>query len=549
MKKNVCKLLAYCALLSVLSSCGGGGGGGGVPPPQSTLSFDVKEIRDSISTKLYSQYKINITLNKIPDNQVYVVIQDTAGLFSGQNAVSIAANSLTSYTANLVPNKTPGHYSGNLQVNLCFDLACSSKFGEASTLSYDINVLGEDASKTLGATSGFSWIGFQADANHTGYAPITVDASNTKLRWILQNPKSPSSARTERISLNAAENSMLYVQLNELIVALNEDDGSHKWEFNPGYTLNPYKYNVIVTGSNLVASLSGGSDASDEFKLNDIVAIDKATGGRIYNIDVYGVGNSYPYSLVADVSRFYVSGSPDSTNYLDASIATGVAGSPKSAVANLYSIPVFVGDNLIYNTADMSSQALVSVSTITGESSVIVTNAGVYNSSVSDLLTPMKVSNQNIIAISSISQFGDNYLTSFDPVANLKKWSIPGVYVTNPAFANNILYVANNENLALEARNPEDGKLLWSWVPTSKNETAFVGNLVVTDSHIFVTTTTHLYAINLATKKIDFSFYYQVPLNDGIARLLLSPSKILYLSTGSNVDYSYNNNLIAFDLN
>ena len=54
---------------------------------------------------------------------------------------------------------------------------------------------------------------------------------------------------------------------------------------------------------------------------------------------------------------------------------------------------------------------------------------------------------------------------------------------------------------ALSVRNPADGALLWSWLPTPSG--SVTTNLIVTDSHVIAGDGSNTYLVNRATHKTD----------------------------------------------
>jgi outer membrane protein assembly factor BamB len=126
--------------------------------------------------------------------------------------------------------------------------------------------------------------------------------------------------------------------------------------------------------------------------------------------------------------------------------------------------------------------------------------------------------------LNSILNGGDigNTLTGFDTVESTIKWQIPGVYPSTPAYADAVLYVANERPLRLEARSADDGSLLWQWTPPYSGDDSFESEVLLTDNLVFVSTNRSIYAIDLDSHQAVWSY-------PQVGRLALSQNGILYI--------------------
>ena len=102
------------------------------------------------------------------------------------------------------------------------------------------------------------------------------------------------------------------------------------------------------------------------------------------------------------------------------------------------------------------------------------------------------------------------------------EWQIPGVYPTTPAYANGVLFVANERPLRLEARSEDDGSLLWYWTPPYSGDEGFDSEVLLTDNLVFVSTNRSVYAIDLNSRRAVWSY-------PQTGRLALSENGILYI--------------------
>ena len=116
-----------------------------------------------------------------------------------------------------------------------------------------------------------------------------------------------------------------------------------------------------------------------------------------------------------------------------------------------------------------------------------------------------------------------------------------GAYTGTPAYANGVLFAVNRSPLRLEARNESTGALLWSWTPPLASETTFIGDPLVTNNVVFVSTDQAVYAIDLTTHVPRWS--YQIT-----GRLALSASGVLFVSMYSTTANPNHGDIVAFDV-
>jgi len=98
-----------------------------------------------------------------------------------------------------------------------------------------------------------------------------------------------------------------------------------------------------------------------------------------------------------------------------------------------------------------------------------------------------------------------NELLNFDTTAQTVRWRVAGKFQGNPAYASGVLYAINASPLRLEAHAETDGSLLWSWAPQLNTEIRFIGDVLVTNNLVFVSTNVATYAISQNTHQIVWS--------------------------------------------
>lgn len=110
-------------------------------------------------------------------------------------------------------------------------------------------------------------------------------------------------------------------------------------------------------------------------------------------------------------------------------------------------------------------------------------------------LAPVLGSSNDLLAIQG------GRLLSFDLNGRKIGWQLSGSYVGQVSVGKGVLYVINSSEL--EARSEADGSFKWAWIPPSGTPT---GNIIVTDSLIFVSSATATYAVDVATHQTAWSY-------------------------------------------
>ena len=117
------------------------------------------------------------------------------------------------------------------------------------------------------------------------------------------------------------------------------------------------------------------------------------------------------------------------------------------------------------------------------------------------------LSGDNFSGLASASTGGyyQRAVVSFDLVAKTLEWRSSSLYITQPALAHGLVFAGGNTPVELDALDETSGTQLWKWVPQD-NSSQFCRNVIVTDSHVFVSTDRGIHAIDLSTHKTVWSF-------------------------------------------
>lgn len=103
-------------------------------------------------------------------------------------------------------------------------------------------------------------------------------------------------------------------------------------------------------------------------------------------------------------------------------------------------------------------------------------------------------------------------------------WRIPGVYPSNPAYHDGILYIANEQPIQLEGREENSGDLVWYWPAPHSKDGRFLSEVLLTGNLVFVSTKMGTYAVDLETARTVWSY-------PATGRLALSRNGILYIQS------------------
>jgi hypothetical protein len=115
-----------------------------------------------------------------------------------------------------------------------------------------------------------------------------------------------------------------------------------------------------------------------------------------------------------------------------------------------------------------------------------------------------------------------NRLMRFRPSTSSIAWSIAGNYPSTPAYAGGVAYVANEAPFRVEGRAESDGSLVWSWIPPTSGAAKFASEVLVTNNVLFVSTTDAAYGVEIASKRLLWSWPRP-------GRFALSRNGVLYL--------------------
>ncbi len=459
---------------------------------------------------------------------LFATVTDASGLF--MQPVTVQANNNGSFTARfaLNPAVSAAAYTGNLTLNLCRDASCTQLQDVPSVMiPYTVNVMAPSTAWPGNNLSDLSvwpavpeWSTVQGNAAHDGFVPVDVNPNRFTLRWKIpgNNVYSTWSAGKQNL---VTWNGMFFVTDSQymrggVVSAKREHDGSEVWQFK----LDGISYPVVnpaAVGNGVVYFAAGHQDetylyarkaadgtavfrASMSSQWEDYYAPTVGPNGMIYlNAGTYGG----LYGFSPDGNRLFFSYQAQVSNWTPAVTTTGVyaytggtlqLAEPLTGIAS-----VEIGDpsyqNYIYDLGGAPVLGDAALGSVFGAS---YSNSQLNGGAIGNTLT--------------------NFRTNTGTIA----WQVHGVYPTTPAYRNGRVYIVNNSPLRLEVRSESDGTLQWSWTPEYAGEGNFVSEVLLTNTHGFVSTSYATHAIDLTSRRSVWSY-------PAAGKLALSPNGVLFI--------------------
>jgi PQQ-like domain len=529
---------------SFLAACSGGGGSA---PNGPNMSFNPGKISGETFEGTSQTFTINAALDRGVPGVVNVGIIDKVGVISPTLTLTpvtqLSYNAIISTQANL----PVGNYKGNLEVRLCSDAptVCASPIpGSPWLLPYDLTVKSNigNLSQLTALVGAGSWGMHQGNASHTGYVPVTLDPAKFNFRWRWLSPVE------ENIHPVVVANGIIYassdnnLKPNNGVFAISESNKNLLWQ-------NRFMGNGTVKSVAPAAAPTPPPSTTPTPMPSPIVNPPSVSDGKVF-LATSGHGETFMWAF--DAGNGSVLSKQDFTSqrdkYYAPTVLDGAVYTDGGSFGGMLSFKQIDGRiNWFANLAQFDRwtpavDALNSYAYLGDGLNVLDKNTGVLRYKISDpnfifgeysiYGSPIIGTNNNILAVNGRGDFsGSNRLNNFDLVTKNIKWSVSGHISNEPALAKGIIYFANGPQI--EARNESDGLLLWAWMPQESSDSFSNGygavprNIIVTDSHLFVSTKTKTYAVSLLSHQAVWSY----PIAGSLA---LSTNGILYIASNQS---------------
>lgn len=564
------KLLAVVCML-VLNGCGGGGGG----PQQTSTSNTVSTSSSSDSgcqtngttcpltltpAALQDQFEegsataedvnFSSTLTRSP---AAIRVLDPTGIFNP--VITLSWYSSTSGVAHLQSLATakPGHYKSALSIQLCSDATCNSQIpGSPISLPYDIVVQSTSPNLTPLSQVTSDWVGFQANAAHSGAINLTVDPTKFSHRWhwvpeassgVTNTSPVVTSGGTVFFSTNFGR-SGLSSSSGYWLIALDEATGQQKWMHDFGAssgTIPP----AIQDGVVYAGSKAGGGGWDVYSGLN------ATNGSEVWSRSVPTQWR-YPRSTVFAGGRLLQHGGYNNGGV----VGLGLTDAQPDWFADIWADATYPGaittdGNFAYTLAHDNTVAaegyLAVVDVQTGEQTKHIrptwpagTHPFASIAYQSGEPTPILTGpNRILLAYSFKQNVSEFHLELIDTSTSTDVWHLDIPFASSmtcmysdqcnlePVAANGVFYVLNPASQALEARSLSDGSELWSWRPDDQDRSPIFGStrpsIIATSNMIFVSTARFVYAVSTVTNTSQWRY-------PSSGQLAISGNGVLYIS-------------------
>lgn len=483
----------------------------------STAPVNVKAYLDELPS-----IQVNATTDAV--GPVYPQIVGPAGVFQ-VNPPSVIGGNAISTTLFIDPTLAAGSHRGNLELRVCKDLPCSQQVpGSPVLLPYVLELMPSSNLTPLARWASVpEWAQHQANAAHTGYVPVTLDASKFTRRWRWTVPGASGTAGGTIQPVVTSAGAVYAVTSGYFqtasVLALAEADKTLIWQHDFG---SIFAANAPATdGGRLFLATSGHEDTF-------MWAFDAAAGKLHFRTAFSSQWEHYLAPTIAN-GAVYTDG-----GYYGGMLSFKIADGTQNWFTALEQYDQWTpAVNGTHALAFMPS-GLNALDVATGAKAFTIADPSNTVQPYSVYGAPMIIGPGNVVVINGPANgSGLNRLVNFDLVQRSVKWSIPGSFRQAPATAAGTIYTLNGAQL--EARSAADGSRLWAWLPDEATTDPFpadygvaAANLIVTDNLVFVCSATQVYAVSLGTHKPVWSYPVRA------TALALSPSGVLYITTSAS---------------
>jgi hypothetical protein len=346
------------------------------------------------------------------------------------------------------------------------------------------------ADKTVVCTADHSvagpgaWPMYQANARHTGYAPVSLLPDQFALRW--QRDVGAGFPLNPPTSAEGKVFASLQTYFNDVptLFALDGATGEPLWSKNygPVFSVNPpsFAYGMVYVQT-------GNSDTDTWLR-----AYDAGTGELSFEAPHSAQWERY-FAPTIDATEVFVNGGTYGGMYAFDAFS--------GAQRWFLGLPQYdewtpaVADGLAYSYVGEYQPGLYAAQRTSGNLAFVVPDGDFEWDGWSMNLAPVIGAHDDVIVIH------DGRLISFDRTARSIRWQVASGFQGQPTVARDRIYAVNAGRLVVldEVSHSE----LWSWQPP---EGVLASPMIVTDSHVLGSTDTTVYAVDLSTRESVWSF-------------------------------------------
>lgn len=468
-----------------LIGCGGGGGGGASvpivpsPPPIPTLGVTLVP---SVSTLNVSEdstvgtFKIDATYTGDSTDPIVPVLALDSNLLQIDGAITQSGKTFSA-TLKSKDGLAVKQHKSTVQFRLCKEAGCTTVYpGSTASFEHTIEV------------SLANWTTRQRNAAHNGYVRLTLDPTKFSKSWEFISPTAisiePIAAQAGSVFTTVRNNDGSTSSL-----ALNGNSGAQLWRYNFGNI--HHASGPAIVGNQLIFSTMQASSTN-----NQMTVLNASTGQFARNFIFASQWSTFAQPTPSGDNAYIASGYYGNVVY----------GYDLKAGRNMFEVNGSGGKSWDGQTPAVDSKYIYYYS---GNLDVFDRTTGALVKSIPDPFwtwngysyggTPMISSDNNVIAFSGNGQGTYNVsfpLVNFNIQTGVHRWRTTERYDGHPAAAKGVIYAWSNEFGQLSAIEEATGKVLWAWpLPAGQQ---FLGNIIVTENLLFLSTTSGIYAIDLA---------------------------------------------------
>lgn len=353
----------------------------------------------------------------------------------------------------------------------------------------------------------FAWTTYQNNPAHNGYVATELNPASFHLRWQtnLSHPLNPVTVGDGKVFASTSG----YFS-GQLLYTLDAKDGSVLWnhDFGGVFSVNPPAFFdgkvYIQTGNHANDTYLRAFDASSGnlvFQSAHAAQWERYFAPTIYDGTVYVnggyYGGMYAFDALNGQQRWFL----------------GLAQYDQwTPAVNADAAYAYVGGKL------------TAVDKATGTILYEIVEPAFSWAGWSMGLTPVLGDLNDIFVISS------GRLVRFDLALRSVTYTLTGSFLGQPSVAKGHVYAISSNSLT--SRDEETGDLQWSWIPATQDTLS--GTMIVTDSHVLVSGTNAVYAVNLKTHQTDWSYAAsgQLALADGVLYIAGATGTVVAIDVG-----------------
>ena len=331
-----------------------------------------------------------------------------------------------------------------------------------------------------------AWVTRQGNPGHTGYVPISIDASQIAFEWESRLVGEDSGFLQPVVASNGTIVTSVRDRFGEyLLLSIDGKTGFENWRSSLGYGL---RVGPPAIGNDQVhLRIDHWPDDLIEHRRFDwesgalLGSSSREESSNVW-VPLTPVGNDILVNGEEDSRDAVISLNADD-------LSTNWTYSGDGYSWNLPFEPVSADDSFVYLFAEGHWTVL------DRQSGEVVVHARAETLQTRGGTAPIPDRFGNLFSISQ------HEITSYHLPGRSTNWSGPTAESTYPALANGIYYVVRNWSLvAIDSRTGVD---LWQWsLPNERIQDP----IVVTQSHVFAVSNRATYAVSLSTREVEWSY-------------------------------------------